>query len=770
MISVIFDTTWYVLFVYIFSLSAIPFAFLLLNRIRGGGLILAKVLGLLLPTYIIWFIGHFGILSFSKTSIWFVLLVLFVLSAYLCFIWRAKLLSLFKRDFKILLIAEIVFLLSIYLFAIYKSHDNRIMDTEKYMDFGFFNSVYRGSDVPPQDQWYCGHPINYYYFGYTLMAVLAKTAGVSRGAGYNLSLAFLFALSTSLSFIIARTLTRNIWWGLIAVLTVPIIGNLAAFGQWVRLGSIMDIDYWKCSRVIVDTAGGETINEFPSFSFIHGDLHGHVMSIPYVLFAIVVLLNLVRSSERSLLRIFEKKGKRLGKELQIKDYIILLLKEIEGSLAIFGRGKDKLWILRIFLLSLSLGVLAFINGMDFPTFGFCLFGGLVFSREWILRRKITLGMIIKTGVLVAFIVGLSVFMVLPFFISFKSPIPLSESLIFTAYKSKLTQFLAVFLIQLFAVLLFWRSEWIKHSPKMPKEFSYAIYSISFLLFVCLMAIYKHIIFAVLPLLLFALLAAFYRTRKTPINIFVYISVLLSVCIMLGCEIICIKDTYGDKLQRMNTLFKFHYQAWLMLGVCLPFLVFSLWKNKLLPKMERGWLVAVFAFLVAAGLVFPLAIVKQRMSRYQHKPTLDGMYYLSYEHPDEYEAISWLNKNIKGAPVTLEASGGAYSYEARVSANTGLPTVLGWRNHESIWRAAWKDQNQNEKIGWDLTASRETDVRRIYDSEDYNSIVPLLEKYKIKYIFIGEEEKKKYSASGLAKFDSSKIVFSNKSVSIYKTDI
>ena len=109
--------------------------------------------------------------------------------------------------------------------------------------------------------------------------------------------------------------------------------------------------------------------------------------------------------------------------------------------------------------------------------------------------------------------------------------------------------------------------------------------------------------------------------------------------------------------------------------------------------------------------------------------LDATRYMEAVFPEDVSAIRWLNENVEGTPVVLEANGDSYSDYERVSAMTGLPTVLGWYVHEWLWRGNTDDLNQ-----------RAADIQAIYTSQDSEEVARLLELYDVSYIFIGKCER------------------------------
>jgi uncharacterized membrane protein len=159
--------------------------------------------------------------------------------------------------------------------------------------------------------------------------------------------------------------------------------------------------------------------------------------------------------------------------------------------------------------------------------------------------------------------------------------------------------------------------------------------------------------------------------------------------------------------------------------------------------------------ILAGLVYPFFGLFFRFQNLDSKSlTLDGNAHIQAENPDEVEAINFL----KAAPygILAEAIGGSYSGYARISTQTGLVTVLGWPGHESQWRGGSKE------IG-----NREDDIKLLYQTKDWKEAVVILQKYNIRYIYLGSMEKNLYKANE-SKFQTYLIpAFRNNSVVIYE---
>jgi uncharacterized membrane protein len=207
---------------------------------------------------------------------------------------------------------------------------------------------------------------------------------------------------------------------------------------------------------------------------------------------------------------------------------------------------------------------------------------------------------------------------------------------------------------------------------------------------------------------------------------------------------------------MNTIFKFYFQAWVLLAVSSAFCVYYVAGRGRLGWTRSLWL-AGFEVLFLAGLVYPLAAGYTKAGGFQVEPTLDGTAYVADHNPDDYAAIRWLNENVEGTPVILEATGGSYTYYARVSSQTGLPTLLGWDFHEVQWRGTGEEGNK-----------RKPDIETIYGSLDAQAALTLMDRYDIKYVYVGPLERSHYPPAALDKFGYiMDVVYQQGAVTIYE---
>jgi uncharacterized membrane protein len=243
--------------------------------------------------------------------------------------------------------------------------------------------------------------------------------------------------------------------------------------------------------------------------------------------------------------------------------------------------------------------------------------------------------------------------------------------------------------------------------------------------------------------------------------FVLLLILTGTLLTLGPEFVYLRDNFG---MRLNTTFKFYYQAWAMFGVAALFGLGYLWRsgaNRALPVLAT----AGYGLMLALALLFPFHAVQSRAIEYRgpvtaaerRPPTLDGLAQMAHFHPAEYDAVQWLRGNEPGTPVIVEAVGGQYSDFGRVSAGAGLPTLLGWPGHEYQWRGDTPEP-----------AQREPAVQTIYTGSDWGETAVLLDQYNVSYIYVGRLERDTYGPNVADKFDGRlEIAYQNESVTIYR---
>lgn len=237
-----------------------------------------------------------------------------------------------------------------------------------------------------------------------------------------------------------------------------------------------------------------------------------------------------------------------------------------------------------------------------------------------------------------------------------------------------------------------------------------------------------------------------QTTKT----FVAIMILVAGVLVLVPEFFYLRDQFGT---RMNTIFKFYYQAWIIWGVAAAYAWLELGDR--LRGWSRHFSLVLVNLLLIASLIYPYWVIRGYFTQNQlNNLTLDGTIHLQRYQPAVWEAIEWLKAAPDGNIV--EAVGGSYSSYARFATHTGLPNVIGWPGHESQWRGP----------GYSKFAGRPEDVKTIYQSRDWQRVKELLTKYDIRYVIVSDQEKATYAISSPIFDDHLTVVFRNEQVVIY----
>jgi uncharacterized membrane protein len=247
---------------------------------------------------------------------------------------------------------------------------------------------------------------------------------------------------------------------------------------------------------------------------------------------------------------------------------------------------------------------------------------------------------------------------------------------------------------------------------------------------------------------------FLEKKKSKEDFFVIALILLATLLIIIPEFIYLKDIYPAHY-RANTMFKLVYQSFMML------MLVSVYSLVRIITTTRNVLFYIFSFIFLIPVLFyPYFAIKSYYGDLKNYQGLNGIAYLKNRLPQDYEAINFINSNIPGRPVIAEAQGDSYTDYGRISANTGLPTILGWTVHEWLWRGTY-----------DIPAPRIAEVKDIYENTDINLTRRLLKKYNAQYLYLGNLERQKYPGLSESKFDKlGEIIFEDEGAKIFKLNL
>jgi uncharacterized membrane protein len=235
--------------------------------------------------------------------------------------------------------------------------------------------------------------------------------------------------------------------------------------------------------------------------------------------------------------------------------------------------------------------------------------------------------------------------------------------------------------------------------------------------------------------------------------FILLLIALGTLLILGPDFLYLRDNFG---YRINTIFKFYYQAWILLSLA------SAYGTAVLLKKLRGGANIIFSVLfviiLVVGLTYPVLGFPNKVNGF--KPpfgfTLDDFDRVQRENPDEAAAILWLRSAPDG--VIAEATGNPYSSVGRISIYTGLPTILGWGNHEGQWHGLSFQGLLNQ---------RKDDIETLYVTPDWQTTQSIIEQYNVRYVVVGNLERSSYRVNEEKFNNFLKPVFQQGNITIYE---
>ncbi len=571
--------------------------------------------------------------------------------------------------------SEILFLLGLLLFAFLEKRNPAVdPDSERFMDYAFLRACLRTPGLPVADPWFAGQAASYYHFGYAMVAFLVRACGTDPARFFTTAVALPFALLWYGAFGIGSALTGRARGGVLAAVLTLGAGNL----EWLRHGlrslPAARFDWFAPSRVIEGT-----ITEFPWFSLLWGDLHPYVLAMPMVACALAFILDGALKTPHP------------------------------GATA--PRRMEDRWISagRVGALALLGGAVLAVHPWDYPL----LFGTAVVITASVggPGRAARSGEIVLAGLLAW-----------PLFLPFLQGL---------AFGGRGLGRVAV------------------RSDPLEWLMAYGPFALLFVL--------------AAPLVLASLRSDVLETRPIPAAF--RVSLALGGCAWLtalACEMVYVRDLFETTpLARMNTVFKLHRFAWLLLA-----LASSVWMEWLMSpvrvgndgghpwwsardgrlRFRAGWLIVTT--VLATALAYPLcgtaAWLRARAtdagrqengaSRQALLPGANAETLFRALLPGDAAAASFLARSAGAHDALLEETGDPYTWSSRISTFSGVPTVLGWGNHEAVWRGRW-----------DEIQERSADVAAIYARPGTREACDRLRAYGVKWIVAGERVRQRYGA-------------------------
>ncbi|NOY97828.1 MAG: hypothetical protein GXP40_01315 [Chloroflexi bacterium] len=769
---------WY-LFVFVLGVFMYPIVRLAFPGLADKGYPLSRALGLVLLAYFPWLLGSLGI-PYSRVTIGIVFGAIVLIGAVLAWRQRDELRAEFKSKKKYFLTVEFLFF-AFFLFDLLIRIGNPDLwhpskGGERPMDFSYFNAVLKSTTFPPYDPWFAGGYINYYYYGFVLVGTPVKLLGIVPSVAYNFILPTLFAMVGMGAFSIGwnlvagsrfkveddaadlPTFNPKLVAGLAASAGMVLLGNLgmvrAVYQGLQRIvdpvahttqasifkhmwwamqgfakmlnGAVLPLGrgdwYWFPSRVIPAPGDVEPITEFPLFTFLYSDLHAHMIVLPLALLAIAWALSFLLA-------------RRDGKWSPM---------QIGFELAIGG---------------LIIGALRPTNTWDM--YAYLPLAGLVVGYAlWRYADKDDGWRVVLALVGIAALAFLSMFFYEPYTQWFGQAYGKISR--WTGTHTPIWSYFTHWGLFLFVIVswMWWEThEWMANTPvsalnklKPHRLLIEALAAIFLAALLALAFLKVQIGWLALPLAVWAgilVLRPDLPDGKRLVLFMVGTGLLLTIAV----EVIVLVGDIG----RMNTVFKLYLQTWTLFavsaGASLGWLLPEIPKWR--PNWRTGWQAVGVVLLVGAGLFTLLGTLDKVRDRVAPDAphSLDSMAYMEYarywdaEEMDlsqDYNAIRWMQENVQGSPVIVEANTPEYRWGSRYTIYTGLPGVVGWN---------WHQRQQRALVSPDLITGRIDEIKEFYTTSDPAAAKAFLEKYNVRYIVVGQLERIYYPGAGLTKFES-----------------
>lgn len=747
----------------------------------------SMALGLLILSFSSWTLAYLHILPFMRWSLFIIFALLSI------FFWfkstnRKAVLHAFTKDGVLVtnILFATAFVIGLGAWTYVRGLMPKIEGLEKFMDYGFMMSMWRTKWLPAKDMWLAGKDINYYYFGQFIYTLLSKFTNINPSHSYNLSMSstfgYMLILSASLGYLLFTAIFKAInspfqklmrlFATIFSAFFVTIAGNSHSFfyatngpGQrllrWltdkgIDVGSFDHFFFSDSTRYIgynPDVAD-KTIHEFPYYSFLVADLHAHLVNTVFVLLLVGLLIAYF-----------------------MKDQSLDLPPPIEGE------AQASLWLRQAFTLwkrflteptillsGLLLAIFMMCNFWDFAIY-LVVIVFIFFTRN--LRDESSSGGII----------GISQFCVL--LTSLFVPFLLVENSILA-----LICYLFALIIA-YQLLRYQKNAWSRTGLQIASIFFLAhLFSFPFNLgFEAISKTIKlttnqstiqqllilwgpHVLVAVI-LSMFFLIHSRRENKLDSKSILerldgkalVLILSISGIGLILAPEVIYVKDIYEANYARANTMFKFTYQAFIILSLLLGIAIPSVLNLVFQKRRKKNKTVDLVSVALALAIILPLSLMPSyypfvatpgwvpnpKVSEWQG---LDGTTWMAdavaasgnvggeteqYDLSVDYAAIQWFNEHVTGQPTILEAAGLSYTHLNRISAYTGLPTVFGWETHQWLWRTSKDTPNAFQEIVY----PKQQDVKAIYTWSDEQRALNVLRDLNVEYIIIGELEILRY---------------------------
>ncbi len=787
---------WWLLWLEVAAIATVPWVTWLFKALPGRGYGLSKFLGLTAVALPVWLLVAWGAAHFSGGLVWAMSGASVAAGAVVAVFRHRELAADAREHWRSWLAVEAVFLVAFFSFLLIRAYNPDLwhhpQGGEKPMEIAYLTAVTRSTIMPPYDPWFGGGSMNYYYMGWFFLAVPIRALRIVPEVAFNLGVPTYAALAASVAFTVVHWLVgmaaqaraagqkaRNrpaILAGALGAVLLVGIGNLDGAHQWIeRLQEVNEwglakdvpvaggavgivgglwqgiaggatlppFDWWRSSRVHF---GSFDITEFPYWSMLFGDLHPHLMGLPFF-------------------------GATIG-------LVVAYTASVRAGFRLRG------WLIAG-MLGAAVGLVRTVHTWDFPTAVLIAAAGVPLGQvlragRWQERWWDAVGHLVLAGAVA--VVAFS-----PYTAHFETFDP---GITRAPETTKAHQFFVHFGVFIAFAIAFlavrYREELVERRFVHGRNPLLAVVNgrfelVSLAIFLSGIAAFTWA-FGLTTIALGTVLVAFLvnllwcelsRPEKDVPRMLATALFALGFAVAVGVDVVTLKND----IERMNTVFKFSLQAWQLLALGSAFAAWYAGRQATAvleaarggALRPRDWRVvstlgggAILVVLLFGASLFLVSGTRARQeARFRETgPTLDGFAFLPYgvfvepkseQDPsddvalrleDDLPLIEWLRENVEGSPVIAEAVGPLYRWTGRISEYTGLPAVIGWDWHQI--------QQRTDYAG--LVQRRRSETEVFYTTGSAQLAVDYLRKYNVRYVVVGGEERVHGTPEGLAKFE------------------
>ena len=698
-----------------------------LRRFPDAGAGVSKMMGLALPAVAVFMAVTWLGLAFTRGLVVAVYLLWLGTAVVLARRRAAQLAALWADRRRTILTAAALSTATFLVFVLFRSMNpdlwHQYRAGEKPFELTMLTSVMRTRTLPPYDAWMSGGTLNYYYGGYLMLSVPGRLLRTSPTLIMNLAIALFASCAAGAAFTggsavatkgrsarSARSASTARWAGLLSAMFVLLLPSMAVAPSVFRRAFGAEegaFDWWSPSRVIPNSAA---VTEFPAWSLLFGDVHPHVMGLPLLTTVLVLCLAWYRS-------LMER---RRGQSLALALLVGLVLGLVRAT---------NTWDYPLALAAAFLAIsVALVRRGDWRRIGgnagiAAVAGALLWAPyEW-------RGEVYDAGIQ-----------------------PVDNPTPWTSWLQHWSFFAACTL--LVAVPVVWRSvrmsspvwSWVRRG-----------HALSLAAALCLAGLWLIDVNRSVQLTCGALAALSAMSGCVGRRRGSGVASLAAGMTAVGWLGLVIIEQFSVKndTNRMNTVFKGWYQAWLLLAIGSAVSIVVLVRSRAAasgrrPAIRRRMGFAFASFAIVIAIAFAYFAVPSRLADRESPGglSLDGLGFFDTEltaHESEARLsedlplLQWLQANVQGIVPVAEAPGNDYRWSGRFAMFSGLPTPIGWPYHE---------RQQKRDYGY-IVDERVADMTEMYTTTDVRRVSELLARYRIRFLTFGTVEQQLSKGDGAA---------------------